>query len=487
MGIKDLFKKKIELPNSLSFEGKNLDYTHIFFNAPNPFEQRENVMTLNGMYHMTTSSSFLIPTDFNEIVYVPYPIGSILSCVERTYNKKLFYHLIKNFKIESNFKNELMVLCFTKLSGEYTIYLNGNKIAYGKNSLMVKIDVTNILNDDNNNLVLSFKENPKDLIIGPSGPIYIESTPKNKIEDVIINLNLKDELVTFNIDAKTPRGKITITTPIAISKTYDFDSGRIEIRLGSIVHWTPDKPFFYQYSIELEGGDYLRGVFPLFEYKLDNIDGVDCFTLNNKPFPIKGLIDDYYYSDSFNNPPSQQHVKFLFDEVKGLNFNSIRKTSFIEIPEYYYSGIVKGLLIAQDLDFYNEDDFNHKLNYLKNFKSIFMVIVHNKNKEMELKNIYNLVRVKFPERLIVVKDNNQSFGDIEIDQNKKSQLYHFKRLSYIEKDEFIEYMNKNYIKDSMNKMVGFYLESLNNPKTGIYNESLTKLRFSKKKIREILK
>ena len=77
MKLLDLFiKKRDELPYEYSFEGERIDYTHLFFSAPNPETQRNGVLSINGMAHATMSHSELIPNDFTDIYYLPFPLDS---------------------------------------------------------------------------------------------------------------------------------------------------------------------------------------------------------------------------------------------------------------------------------------------------------------------------------------------------------------------------------------------------------------------------
>ena len=500
MGLLDLFRKKRdELPYEYSFEGDRIDYTHLFFSAPNPELQRTGVLSINGMAHATISHSELIPNEFLEIYYLPFPLDSILSTFKRVNEKNTYYHIRHEFVIDEGFIKDITNIYFMKLCGEYIIYLNGTKILEGKDKLNVNANVSELINEGTNTLILTFKEEKYENVIGPSGPIYIETTPNVTINSVSVKTDIKNEKVSFKVDTPSPHGTITITTPTANNFDYKFDSNDIDIKLDNLIVWTPDKPFFYQYTIKLDnGGDSVRGIFALLEYKLDTVDGVNVLTINDEPTPIKGVLDNYYYSDSLTLPPTVTHVKNLFSEVKSLGFNSIRKTKFVDIKDYYYNGVIKGLLIAQDIEFKSFDDLDNKIEYLKNFQAVYLVNMILTDKKVDYKELYGYIKSKMPDKLISISlSNKKSFGDINV---KREEFLGYSEITNKTEDPFIanirfenkidgleEFMKNSYIPSTMMGMVGFYYSSLNSPVDGIYSPSLKKIKVKKVTINNLLK
>ena len=500
MSILDLFRKKRdELPYEYSFEGDRIDYTHLFFTAPNPELQRTGVLSINGMAHATMTHSELIPNEFVDIYYLPFPLDSILSTYKRVNEKNTYYHIKHEFNIDEGFLNEITKIYFMKICGEYTIYLNGSKIAEGKDKLYVNADVSKLITVGTNTLILTFKEEKRKNVIGPSGPIYIETTPKTFIKSVDVKTDIKNETVSFNIDTVSPHGIITITTPTANNNDYQFDTNKVDIKLDNLIVWTPSQPFFYQYTIKLNnGGDSVRGIFALLDYKLDTVDGVNVLVVNGEPTPIKGVLDNYYYSDSLTLPPTVTHVKNLFSEVKSLGFNSIRKTKFVDIKDYYYNGIIKGLLIAQDIEFISFDDLDNKIEYLRNFQAVYLVNILLTDKRVDYKELYGYIKSKMPDKLISISvSNKKSFGDINV---KREEFLGYSEITNKTEDPFIanlsfenkidgleEFMSECYIPSTMMGMVGFYYSSLNSPNDGIYSPSIKKIKVKKIRLNDLLK
>ena len=231
MSIFDIFRKKRdELPHEYSYEGERIDYTHLFFSAPNPELQRENTLSLNGMGHITTTHSNLIPNDFPDIYFVPFPLDSLLSTYKRVNDKNIYYHIMFEFEVDESFLKDVTKIYFMKLCGEYTIYLNGSKILEGKDKLFVNANVSTLINAGLNTIILTFKEDKFANVIGPSGPIYLESTPNNHIESVFIKTDIKNEKVIFNLDTDSPKAFWTSLMALLL-KIVLFVSGIVLIGL----------------------------------------------------------------------------------------------------------------------------------------------------------------------------------------------------------------------------------------------------------------
>ena len=156
-----LFKKKTILPSSYPKDFKEMDLTHIYFNAPDPSFQRENVISLSGIASLLVNESDYIPADFSQAktVFLPYPIGSLLSESERLRKKKNVYHYHKLFDVHEGFLKELTTLTVMKSDGSYQIFINGKFCGSDTDSLRAEYDISKYIssfkkyenNDDGNN------------------------------------------------------------------------------------------------------------------------------------------------------------------------------------------------------------------------------------------------------------------------------------------------------------------------------------------------
>ena len=241
--------------------------------------------------------------------------------------------------------------------------------------------------------------------------------------------------------------------------------------------------------------EYIRGVFHISEFSIGTSQGIDCFKINDKPYPIKGILDDYYYSDGLTMPASEDFILYLFRTFKGLGFNAIRKTNYIDIPAYYYKAITFGLLIAQDIT-YNPVTFKNTLDYLNKFDSIFMINIK-VDKNTDLAEVYRNAKEIIDNKVIIVSNSKESYGDAQILDNKE-KLYtskskkrnepYFQTLSFgNDLDRLSEFMDNEYIPSSISSMVGFFYKSVNSPESGIFNSNYSKVRVKLEKFKELLK
>ena len=495
----DIFKKKkrIELPYEYTNFSKAYDYNHVFIYTPNPITQRDYVYSINGLSHMTINDSKLLPSEYKDTVFIPFPIGSILSNTKRTYKDNNYYHIRREFSLKDFERKDRVFLRLMKIEGEFVLHLNGVNIYEGIDSLDLEIEVTDVINREINELVISIKEDPKRAIIGPSGPIYLETSGLSRINKVSITKDLDEKTILFNIDSDIERGYIEITSPSSITKKYEFEGNTCLIQLRDLAYWDIDRPFFYQYKVIMDGDnrEYIRGVFHISEFRIGKSQGIDCFKINDNPYPIKGILDDYYYSDGLTMPSSEDFILQLFKTVKDCGFNTIRKTNYIDIPSYYYKAITFGLLIAQDIT-YNKATFINTLNYLNKFDSIIMINIK-VDKNTDLVEVYNEAKKLTENKVIIVSNSKDSYGDAQIlddkeklykTKSKKPNKPYFQTLSFgRDINRLKEFMEDEYIPSSLSSMVGFFFKSVNGIEDGLFNQNYSKIRVKIETIRNIIK
>ena len=491
-----LFKKKTILPSSYPKDFKEMDLTHIYFNAPDPSFQRENVISLSGIASLLVNESDYIPADFSQAktVFLPYPIGSLLSESERLRKKKNVYHYHKLFDVHEGFLKELTTLTVMKSDGSYQIFINGKFCGSDTDSLRAEYDISKYIHPGANVLDITLFEDVKRDVIGISGPIFIDSTAKNRVSKVDISYSIKDEWLKFRIHSKDPKGIVKISTPNVKEYKAEIVDGVSEFVLSDTVLWTIDNPFFYLYTISLDSGECVRGMFALFDLKLGIKDEIRCLTLNDKPMPIKGIIDDYYYSASYTIPPRTEFVKLMLSEIKYVGFNAIRKTSFIDIPDYYHYTLQKGLFIAQDIYFNTGSELERKIDYLNRFESVFLLIIH-LPKSANLKELFTYIKTNLTNKLVILKYKSHEYGDLGLKEGfmgldkPKEEVTPFIASLKFEGgyDELKEFIKERYIPSFMSGMVGYFYSSLNNPKDGIYKDNLAGFKGKKKDFIEIIK
>ena len=405
------FPKKPALPSSYTLEGQSLIRNNNYISCPNPDFQRTPYLTLNGEYDLEVNKESLLPRIYHGSCLLPYPIGSLLFGVNKSKKKGLHYHFRKKFNIPLDFVKDEVLLHLTKVSGSYSIFLNGHKIYNGSTQVNLALKVKKELIEGENEIAFDFL-NEKSPFFGIMGPVYLDSIISEPINDVMVSTDIKAQTVTFLLDTLCPFGFITLLTPSLQKRIYPFNSASTTISLHDIIYWTPDKPFFYQYTIENKSGDKIIGSFSLHSYSIGIKEGIPCFLLNEQPFSLKGIIDNYYYSDGLTTPANVEHLKRRMVAIKSLGFNSIRIQNRLEIPDFYYQAEMKGLLLTNDLTYSSLPLFKDELNYLKNFEALFLVIIHVEDKDVNLEGVLSFVKAIMKGKLVIILGKRKSIGDL---------------------------------------------------------------------------
>jgi beta-galactosidase/beta-glucuronidase len=113
--------------------------------------------------------------------------------------------------------------------------------------------------------------------------------------------------------------------------------------------WSPKKPTLIRAWIELyrdgEVVDRIRSYTALRGIAVDR----GRVLLNNRPYPMRLVLDQGYWPDTFMTPPSEEAIIRDIDLVKAAGFNGVRKHQKIEDPRFLYWADVKGLLVWEEM------------------------------------------------------------------------------------------------------------------------------------------
>ena len=483
-----IFKKRLEYPKSKTFEGEKVNVFAPFNKCPNPIRQRENSLSISGYFRFQISNNELIPTSFSQRILVPFPIGSVLSEVNRTYSNKTYYHYHYMINSYENVKDRVF-LVLTRTIGYHIIYINGIKVYEGSSKILEEVEITDQFRKDESNILdITFKENKKEDFIGIAGQVYLDSTPTDRIDDVVIRPSLKGREVTVIIDSKRESSyELTISSPSAMKTKYEFEGNRYTFKIKDYVEWDSAFPFFYQAEIKNKSGDTIKTLFSMHKYSVGKEDGIYCFKLNNKPFPIKGVMDSYLYTDGLIVPASTEHARYRVDMIKKYGFNSVRISNRLELPLYYYEAETRGLLVAQDINYSSKADLYEAIKYLSRFDSIFLININLKIKGINIESLYNELKLIVPDKLITFTYKNNTTGDLYSFKKNKNNPSIILELKFKNKLEGLyDFMKNEYIPNSVNGMVGFFYSSYNSIDDGIMRPDERKYRISVDDFKEII-
>jgi hypothetical protein len=75
----------------------------------------------------------------------------------------------------------------------------------------------------------------------------------------------------------------------------------------------------------------------------------DRLLLNGRPYPLRLVLDQGYWPESFLTAPSDEHLKRDVELAKLMGFNGVRKHQKIEDPRYLYWADKLGLLVWEEM------------------------------------------------------------------------------------------------------------------------------------------
>jgi beta-galactosidase/beta-glucuronidase len=113
--------------------------------------------------------------------------------------------------------------------------------------------------------------------------------------------------------------------------------------------WTPERPTLLDAEITLRCGDKvvdrIRSYTALRSISINR----DRVMLNGRPYPLRLVLDQGYWPESFLTGPSDEHLKRDVELAKLMGFNGVRKHQKIEDPRYLYWADHLGLLVWEEM------------------------------------------------------------------------------------------------------------------------------------------
>lgn len=489
------FKKKEKIVEELTKEGDKLVFNHCYIEYPSPIFQRKPYISLNGRYKFEENKSNLIPSIYSKNVLVPFPIESLLSNVHEPVKRNSIYHYHLDFMYptvgkdnkEIVFNGELVFLNIVRIIGEFNIHFNGKLLYSGVDEFNIKCEIQNELVKGTNSLDISIVPTHDDFN-GVVGNVYLNSANKNYIKSIKIKSNLDELALYISIDTDNPNGVFKMISPNGMSSEYTFTTNNFKIIPDDFILYDLDNPFFYQYEV-ITTSDKINGIFIISNISVGEDKNIPCIKLNNKPIPIKGILDNYYYTDGLITAASHDQISNVISEIKRYGFNSINIQERLEQPFYYYNSMISGLLNVTNIKYESKEDLIKKIDYIRSFDSIFLVIIDLNNKNISIEDIYSLAKSGLDDKLVVVKDKNKSYGDIDIFDyipKKTNKPYIITNLKFDSgsSTDYIDFINNKYIYLAMNGMVGHFYSSLNHPNDGILSPNYSKRAHKSKELLE---
>ncbi len=266
-------------------------------------------------------------------------------------------------------------------------YAGSHKGAYERASF----DVTELLNDGNNNIVISVSDSNS--IRQPRGKqrwiknnfgcwyvqttgiwktVWLEEIPEKHIKSIKLTPDLDNESIIIQAEF----GNIPVSVfededkPYSLSGEISFSGAKIKEFTSSIssdhlkvviklsdyaeaewgIHaWTPENPELYDLSLTLkENGEDIDTVLSYFGMRSISTENGQVL-LNGTPLYQRLILDQGYWKDSHLTPPGEEALIEDIDKIKELGFNGLRKHMKIEDERFLYWCDVKGMLVWSEM------------------------------------------------------------------------------------------------------------------------------------------
>ena len=328
---------------------------------PRPQLVRDSYISLNGMWEYAIRDNENIPESFDGQILVPYSPECPLSGVNRIVkpNEWLFYKL--EFQLEPSFIKDKVILHFTAVDQIADVYINNQYLGQHIGGyLPFDFDIKPYLKENNVLIVkvkdysdTSFYSRGKQKIkrggiwytpqSGIYMPVWMESVSNDYIQQLFITPDIDNEVITIEVLSNADKVIIEL-----LDKKYDISNKKkISIKIDNPHLWSPEDPYLYNFKVHTKN-DVVTSYFAMRKVSIVEHNGHKVIALNNKPYFMKGVLDQGYYKDGLYTPNSYEAYEKDIKLVKELGFNTIRKHIKIEAPYWYYLCDKLGLLVWQD-------------------------------------------------------------------------------------------------------------------------------------------
>ena len=332
---------------------------------PRPQLKRDSYKSLNGLWDYKITKNPEIPGDFDGKIPVPFSPESELSGINHILqpDEFLFYRL--NFSLKDFELKEITILHFLAVDQIAEVYLNGHFL--GKHVggfLPFSFEIQDCVQQDENILIVkvqdltdsSYHSRGKQKLehggiwytpqSGIYFPVFIESVSKDYIQDIKITPNIDEKEVVLNVKSSGKTANFHFLNKISEIETNK--DVHIKINDKNLHLWSPEDPYLYEFEVST-AGDKVSSYFAMRKFSLIKDEkGLTRLALNNKPYFMKGVLDQGYYKDGLLTPKNYDYYVKDIELAKSLGFNMIRKHIKIEIPRWYYECDKRGMIVWQD-------------------------------------------------------------------------------------------------------------------------------------------
>lgn len=329
---------------------------------PRPQLYRDSYLSLNGYWEYSFSYEPEIPVRWEGLILVPYSPETKASGVHRLLHPKeyLFYRL--KFKLDDIVIKDKVLLNFLGVDQIADVYINDHHLGQHIGGFLpFEFDIKPYLKDENILVVrvqdftdTSYYSRGKQKLdhggiwytpqSGIYFPVFIESVSNDYIRNVRFTPDIDNEEIIINVETDAKEVGLHI---FGMDRPIDPNKD-VHIKVKDMHLWSPENPYLYFVKIYTDN-DEVTSYFAMRKFStIKDENGHTRLTLNNKPYFMKGVLDQGYYKDGLLTPNSYEDYIKDIELVKSLGFNTIRKHIKIEIPRWYFECDKRGIIVWQD-------------------------------------------------------------------------------------------------------------------------------------------
>ena len=329
---------------------------------PRPQFKRDSYICLNGYWEYAIRKEDKIPNKFDGQILVPFSPEVEKSGVNKTVlpDDYLFYRL--NVELPKEFIKDKVILHFGAVDQIAEVFVNDQFVMkHVGGFLPFEMDIKPYLDGDNATIIVRVQDTtnssyhssgkqalkPEGIWYKPQSgiymPVWLESVSNDYIKELKITPDVDDESVKIIVYSEAEMATIHILGKdhiITCNKEHSF-------KIDNPHLWSPEDPYLYIFSVSTEN-DKISSYFALRKVSLIEHNGYKVIALNNKPYFMKGVLDQGYYQDGLLTPNSDEDYINDINLIKSLGFNVSRKHIKIESMRWYYHCDRLGLLVWQD-------------------------------------------------------------------------------------------------------------------------------------------